>query len=56
MLMVELMIIPFHLKLDKFYCIGVMNKLKVICYNLFFLTKIVFSSLTILSMKYNIIS
>ena len=24
-LMVNLMIIPFHLKLDKFYCIGVMN-------------------------------
>ena len=25
------MIILFHLKLDKFYCIGDMNQLKVIC-------------------------
>ena len=25
MLVVNLMIIQFHLKLDKFYCIGVMN-------------------------------
>ena len=30
------MIILFHLKLDKFYCIGVMNRLKIIFYDLFF--------------------
>ena len=28
--------ILFHLKLDKFYCIGVMNQLKMICYDLIF--------------------
>ena len=33
MLMVDLIIILFHLKLDKFYRIGVMNQLKVICYD-----------------------
>ena len=32
MLMVGLLIILFHLKLDKFYCLGVMNQLKVICF------------------------
>ena len=37
MLMVDLMVFRFHLKLDKFYCIGDMNLLKVICYDLFFL-------------------
>ena len=36
MLMVDLVIILVHLKLDKFYCIGAMNYLKVICYDLFF--------------------
>ena len=30
MLLVDLMIILFHLKLDQFYCIWVMNQLKVI--------------------------
>ena len=30
------MIILFHLKLDKFYCIGAMNRLKIIFYDLFF--------------------
>ena len=34
--MANLMIILFHLKLDKFYYIGVMNYLKVTCCNLFF--------------------
>ena len=29
------MIILFHLKLDKFYCIGFINQLKVICYDFF---------------------
>ena len=33
--MVDLMIILFHLKLDKFFCTGVMNQLKVICYDFF---------------------
>ena len=28
--------ILFHLKLEIFHCIGVMNELKVICYGLFF--------------------
>ena len=37
MLIVDLVIMLFHLKLDKFYCIRVMNYLKVICYNFFFL-------------------
>ena len=36
MLMVKLMIVLFHLKLDKFHGTGVMNQLKVICYDLFF--------------------
>ena len=36
MLMVDLMITLFHPKLDKFYCIGVMNKLEVIFYDLVF--------------------
>ena len=36
MLMVELMIILFHLKLDKFYCIRVMNWSKVTYYDLYF--------------------
>ena len=36
MLMVNLMIILFHLKLEKFYCIAAMNQLKIICYYLFF--------------------
>ena len=36
MLMVELMIIPFHLKLEKFYCIWVMNWSKVTYYDLYF--------------------
>ena len=31
------MIILFHLKLYKFYYIGAMNKLTMICYDLFFL-------------------
>ena len=44
--MVGLMIILFHLKLDKFYSIGAMNQLKMIYYDLFF------SSLTILYQKY----
>ena len=35
MLMVDLMIILFHLKLDKFYCIGAMNQLEMICYDFF---------------------
>ena len=26
------MIVPFHLNLGKFYCIGVMNQLKIICF------------------------
>ena len=30
MLLVDLMIILFHLKLDQFYCIWVINQLKVI--------------------------
>ena len=30
------MVILFHLKLDKFYCIGVMNRLEIIFYDLFF--------------------
>ena len=34
--MVDLMIILFHLKLDKFYCFRNMNYLKVICYDLLF--------------------
>ena len=34
-IMLNLMIILYHLKLDKFYCIGAMNWLKVICYNCF---------------------
>ena len=34
--MVNLMIILFHLKLNKFYCIGVINQFKVICFNLLF--------------------
>ena len=32
MLIVDLIINFFHLKLDNFYCIGVMNSLKVICF------------------------
>ena len=32
MLMVDLMIILFHLKLNKLYCIGAMNQLKMICF------------------------
>ena len=36
MLMVDLMITLFHPKLDKFYCIGVMNKLEEIFYDLVF--------------------
>ena len=36
MLMVSLMIILFRLKLNKFYCSGVMNYLEMICYDLFF--------------------
>ena len=36
MLMVDLMIILFNLKLHKFYYIGAMNQLKMICYDLFF--------------------
>ena len=32
MLMVDLIVILFHLKLDKFYCIGVMKQLKVISF------------------------
>ena len=36
MFMVRLMIILFQLKSDKLYCIGVMNQLKVICYDSFF--------------------
>ena len=36
MLMVDLMIILFHPKLDKFYCIGAMNQFNVICYDLLF--------------------
>ena len=40
MLVVNLMIIPFHIKFEKFYCTGVMNYLKVTCYD--------FSSLTTL--------
>ena len=30
------MIILFYLKLDKLYCIGAMNQLKMTCYGLFF--------------------
>ena len=37
MLMVDLIIILFNLKLDRFYCIGAMNQLKMICYDLLFL-------------------
>ena len=37
--MVDLMIILFHLKLDKFYYIEAMNCLKVICYDFFCLCK-----------------
>ena len=33
------MIILFHPWLDKFYCIGTKNKLKMICYDLFFYSK-----------------
>ena len=33
MLMVDLMIILFQLELDKFYCIGAINQLKIICYD-----------------------
>ena len=40
MLVVNLMIILFHIKFEKFYCTGVMNYLKVTCYD--------FSSLTTL--------
>ena len=36
MLMVKLMIILFHLKLDKFYYTGIMNQLKTICFDLIF--------------------
>ena len=36
MLIVDLIIILFSLKLDRFYCIGVMNWLRVIYYNLFY--------------------
>ena len=32
----RLMIILFHLKLNEFYRIAVMDSLKVICYDLFF--------------------
>ena len=34
--MADLVIILFHLKSDKFYCIRAMNKLKMICCDLFF--------------------
>ena len=40
MLMVDLTIILFHLKLDKLYCIGVMNQLKMISFDLFFFVHI----------------
>ena len=36
MLMIYLMIILFHLKLDKFYYIEARNSLKIICCDLFF--------------------
>ena len=36
MLMLDLIIILYHLKLDKFYCIRAMNYLKMICYDLLF--------------------
>ena len=36
MLMVDLMFVLFRLKLDKFYFIGVMDQLKIICYDLSF--------------------
>ena len=32
MLIVNLIIILFHIKLDRFYRIGAMNEMKVICY------------------------
>ena len=35
MLMVDLTMVPFHAKLEKCYCIGVMNQLKVICHDFF---------------------
>ena len=35
-LMIDLMIILFHLKLDKLYFVGDMNLLKVLCYDFFF--------------------
>ena len=38
MLMEDLMIILFHLKLDKFYCTGVMNSLQMTYYDFFSLT------------------
>ena len=39
MFSVDLMIILFHLKLENFFCIVVINQLKVTCYDLFFQIK-----------------
>ena len=36
MSIIDFMIILFYLKLDTFYCIGTMNWLKMICYDLFY--------------------
>ena len=40
--MVDLMIILLHLKLDKFCCIEIMNYLNMICYHLFYNQNIFF--------------
>ena len=51
--MLNLIIILFHLKLDKFYCIGDMNWLKVIVFSTFYQKFDLFLSRKILVKKLN---